>query len=60
MPARQLPLFSVAMYSHLQQQAVALMVCPRCHSKTLIDRITNDLGRWLQCTKCNDIYLVDP
>lgn len=50
--------FTVA--TPLQLQVAALGICPRCHAKTLIDKITNDLGRWLQCTHCNDIYLVEP
>jgi hypothetical protein len=44
----------------LTEQVVALKVCGKCHTKTLVERCSNDLGVWMQCTACTTVYCLPP
>jgi len=45
--------------SALQDQVVALGVCARCHTKTLMEAHPEDPGRWVRCSKCRALYVTN-
>jgi hypothetical protein len=52
-------LFKFATITPLQDQVARLDVCGKCHTKTLVHRITNEIGRCMQCTKCLTVWILD-
>lgn len=49
-----------ALMHTLQEQCVVLVVCPKCHSKTLgTAQHTLDM-KFDQCTKCLTVFVSDP
>ena len=45
-------------FTPLEEQAVRLGVCSKCHKKTLAHRITNELGKCMQCTGCLRVFIL--
>lgn len=54
-----LPELKTAIMTPLQERVVGLGVCSKCHTKTLQERLSNELGDWMQCTKCFTVFLKD-
>lgn len=57
-PERFLDFLKFSTLKPLQEQAAQLGICPNCHKKTLTHRVTNELGRCMQCTGCTNIYVL--
>lgn len=53
-------LFKCAIMSPLEEQTAELSVCAKCHKRTLTEKVSNEMGRWMQCSRCLTVYLLPP
>lgn len=44
----------------LELQVMELGICPRCHTKTLVEKHRDPTATWLQCSSCNVVCAIDP
>lgn len=52
-------LFKVHLRTPLEERVVATGCCPRCHAKTLQEVHAGAGCRFLQCSRCHDVQVVE-
>lgn len=56
-----LPLDWFRVMTPLQSQVAELGVCPKCHSKTLVEKHNDgEFIKWDQCSMCLNVYAAPP
>ena len=53
-------LFKLAAMSPLAEQVAELNVCPKCHTRTLEEKHSDDFFRAFQCSACGHVWMLRP